>query len=131
MDEDSRYHATTRRILAGWGLLMGGAYGLMLILLRPAMEAAEALPLSRDSAGPYVLFFVVACALGWATSWLSDYRGLMNVIPVLAVGALALLVGLGLSALSGGPLLRTTQIALFLAALGFAVAAMFRQKLET
>lgn len=131
MDEDSRYHAITYLILAGWGLLMGGAYGLMLIMLRPAMEAAEALPLSRDSAGPYVLFLVVACALGWATSWLSDCRGQMNVVPVLAAGALALLVGLGFGTLSDGPLLHTTQIALFMGGLGFTMAAMFRHKLET
>ncbi|MCP4250280.1 MAG: hypothetical protein GY778_24825 [bacterium] len=131
MDEDSRYHAATRRILIGWGLLMGGAYGLMLILLRPAMEAAEALPLSRDSAGPYVLFLLVAGALGWATSWVSDYRGVMSVVPALAVGAFALLVGLGIGAVSGGSLLNTTKIALFLAAFGFAAAALLRQKLES
>ncbi len=136
MDEDRRYHAASRLILAACGLVMGVLYCLLTVRLRPALEAAESIPPAGivamyAKASPYALFLLVSLAFGWAAAWVAERRGLISWSPLLAIGAIAIAVGFGLSAVVSAPLPRTTRIAFFVAALGFIAAGSLRQKMES
>ena len=136
MDEDHRYHAVSKAILVACGLVMGVFYCLLTVRLRSAMEAAESFPgmgivAMQAKASPHALFFLVSLAFGWAAAWLAERRGLISWVPLLAIGAIAIAVGFGLSAVVGAPLPRTTRIAFFVAALGFMAAGSLRQKMAS
>ena len=131
MDEDRRYHAASKAILAACGLVMGVLYCLLTVRLRPAIEAAESIPGGWRKLAPYALFFLVSLAFGWASAWLAERRGLISWSPLLAISAIAIAVGFGLSAVVSAPLPRTTWMAFFVAALGFLAAGTLRQKMES